>query len=404
MIPRKSLNPAERILAALDEGPEIENYAIHEIEALPIEEVRRRLDELGVDSSLPAYIKSLSARIASPAQKVLDALDDEGDQLSPEEIEHLPLEQVKVGLNSLGLNYLAGAHKIRELTGATFDGQQDDVDPKRTWWGRILTYLKIAGVVAALAKIIEPTSGAKIAGFAAAVTAALAFIFVVANRNPLEDKRAQFGQEPARWLQQQIPDLHKWVGAPGFARASFEGDTTSKRNSTATERHAVALPGGAQDAVRSFYDVLLVTMKDQTLGKGDRYQRLASIVDRTFNLPFMARLVMGQSDWASLSPVQQQSVTEALRHYIAATYADNFASYSGEELLVTGERLYGEGVIVLTKIVQSNGETDFVDYVMRHDQGSWQISDAYVDSAASELAKLRSEFFRPIIQREGSMV
>jgi ABC-type transporter MlaC component len=38
---------------------------------------------------------------------------------------------------------------------------------------------------------------------------------------------------------------------------------------------------------------------------------------------------------------------------------------------------------------------------MRHDQGSWRISDAYVDGAISELAKLRSEFFRPILQREG---
>lgn len=104
---------------------------------------------------------------------------------------------------------------------------------------------------------------------------------------------------------------------------------------------------------------------------------------------------------AGLPPDQQQKVTEALRHYIAATYADNFASYSGEELRVTGERRYGEGVIVQTKIVQSNGETNFVDYLMRHDPGYWRISDAYVDGVVSELAKLRSELFRPILQREG---
>ena len=51
----------------------------------------------------------------------------------------------------------------------------------------------------------------------------------------------------------------------------------------------------------------------------------------------MTRLAIGPS-WATLSPAQQQQLTEAFRHYIAATYADRFDSYSGEQLQVTGER------------------------------------------------------------------
>jgi len=116
----------------------------------------------------------------------------------------------------------------------------------------------------------------------------------------------------------------------------------------------------------------------------------------------MAGLVVG-SDWVNLSSTQQQRVTEALRHYIAATYVDNFESYSGEQLQVTGEQPYQEDVIVQTKIVQSNGKANFVFYRMRYSFSlrSWQVSDAYIDSAVSELAKLRSEIFRPILQREG---
>jgi phospholipid transport system substrate-binding protein len=406
MIAKKSPNPVDRILASLDESPEFENYPVHEIEALPIEEVRRRLDELGVDSSLPGYIKSLTASFAWPAQKVLDALDDE--ELSAEEIERLAPEEVRAKLNSLGQNYLSGIHKIRELTRAMSDRQQETNNPE-TWWSRILTRLKIVGAVAAIERLLEPISGAKLAGFTAGVTAVLAFVFVISNRNPPEDKKAQIEREKTSL--EQIAGLPKWhrqsssgaatVGAPSVTPASFGGHTTTERISAASEPKAAAPPGGAQEGVCSFYNVLLGTMKDRTLGKSDRYQRLASIVESTFDLPYMAQLVIGQSVWAGLPPTQQQKVTEGLRQYIATTYADNFASYSGEELRVTGERPYGEGVIVQTKIVQSNGETDFVDYLMRHDQGSWRISDAYVDGAVSELAKLRSEFFRPILQREG---
>jgi len=51
----------------------------------------------------------------------------------------------------------------------------------------------------------------------------------------------------------------------------------------------------------------------------------------------MTRLTIGSSS-ATLPPAQQQKLTAAFRHYIAATYADRFDSYSGEQLEVTGQR------------------------------------------------------------------
>src|SRR6266850_306329 len=120
---------------------------------------------------------------------------------------------------------------------------------------------------------------------------------------------------------------------------------------------AGALPAGAQDNVRNFYGTLLTTMKDgRTLGQSGRYARLGPVVDRVFDVPSMTRLAVGSS-WATLPPAQQQRLTEAFRHYIAATYADRFDSYSGEQLQVTGERPYNADVIVETKIIDSKGET-----------------------------------------------
>jgi len=81
-------------------------------------------------------------------------------------------------------------------------------------------------------------------------------------------------------------------------------------------------------------------MKDgRTLGQSGRYARLAPVVDRIFDVPLMAWLAVGPS-WATLSSTRQQQVTEAFAHYVSATYADRFDSYSGEQLQITGERLY----------------------------------------------------------------
>jgi phospholipid transport system substrate-binding protein len=161
-----------------------------------------------------------------------------------------------------------------------------------------------------------------------------------------------------------------------------------------------ALAVGPQDNVRGFYDTLLTTMRNgPTLGQSGRYARLAPVVDRIFDVPSMTRLAVGPA-WETLPPAQQQQLVDAFRHYIAATYADRFDSYSGQQLQVTGQRPYNADVIVQTKIVKSDGDTTALDYLMRQNQGSWQISDVFLDGTISQVAIQRSEF-HSILRREG---
>ena len=161
-----------------------------------------------------------------------------------------------------------------------------------------------------------------------------------------------------------------------------------------------AAASNPEDAVRSLYNVLLGNMQQgRALGEGGRYARLAPVVDRIFDLPLMTRLAVGPA-WETLPPAQQRQLQAAFAHYVTATYADQFDSYSGQQLQVTGERPTGNNIMVQTKIVKSNGETTKLDYLMRPDQGSWKISDVYLDGTISQLAVHRSEFYS-ILRREG---
>ena len=160
---------------------------------------------------------------------------------------------------------------------------------------------------------------------------------------------------------------------------------------------AVANP---DEAVRSFYGVLLGNMQQgRMLGESGRYAKLAPVIDRTFDIPLMTRLAVGPA-WATLPPAEQQRLQAAFAHYVTATYADQFDSYSGQQLQVTGKRQTGDDIMVQTKIIKSNGETTKLDYLMRPDQGAWQISDVYLDGTISQLAVHRSEFYS-ILRREG---
>ena len=154
-----------------------------------------------------------------------------------------------------------------------------------------------------------------------------------------------------------------------------------------------------QEVLRGFYHVLLGNMRDgHILGESGRLARLAPVVDRDFDIPGMTRLAVGAS-WANISPTEQQRLIAAFGHYVAATYADQFDSYSGQQLQVTGERPYGSDVMVETRIVKADGETTRLDYLMRQGSGG-RISDVYLDGSISQLAVHHSEF-HSILQREG---
>src|ERR1700739_3847131 len=131
----------------------------------------------------------------------------------------------------------------------------------------------------------------------------------------------------------------------------------------------LSTPGSAavsnpEDSVRSFYGVLLGNMQQgRMLGESGRYAKLAPVVDRTFDIPLMTRLAVGPA-WATLPPAEQQRLQAAFAHYVTATYADQFDSYSGQQLQVTGERPTGNNIMVQTKIVKSNGEAPKLGYVV----------------------------------------
>jgi phospholipid transport system substrate-binding protein len=162
-----------------------------------------------------------------------------------------------------------------------------------------------------------------------------------------------------------------------------------------------AMPFGAGgDTVRTLYTTLMNSMRNgPSLGARGRYAQIEPVVQRVFDVPYMARLAVGPQ-WASLTPAQQQQVAYAFTRYIAAIYAERFDNYSGEQLQVIGEQPSASGTIITTRIVKSNGEPVQINYLVRQSGGGWQIADVYLNGTISELATRRAEF-ATILSKQG---
>ncbi|HTV90325.1 MAG TPA: ABC transporter substrate-binding protein [Stellaceae bacterium] len=163
---------------------------------------------------------------------------------------------------------------------------------------------------------------------------------------------------------------------------------------------AFATLGDGASAVRSLYSTLLTAMQNgPALGPQGRYAQIEPVVRRVFDIPLMTKVAVGPQ-WDALTEAQRQQVTDAFARYIAAIYAERFDSYSGERLQVTGEQPSPGGAIITSRIVKSDGEPVNINYLMRQNDGVWQITDVYLDGTISELATRRSEF-ADILARSG---
>ena len=145
--------------------------------------------------------------------------------------------------------------------------------------------------------------------------------------------------------------------------------------------------------VSALYDALLQTMKQaKQLGLKGRYDKLAPVLAKTYNLPLMSRIAVGQS-WDALSAPQKQSIITAFTRMTTATYANRFDGFSGESLEVvrTVDRPNGDK-LVMTRIVQSDGKILALNYLARNTGSDWRVIDVYLNGTISELASRRAEF------------
>lgn len=160
---------------------------------------------------------------------------------------------------------------------------------------------------------------------------------------------------------------------------------------------------GPMASIQQLIDALLRAMKDGPgIAFGQRFDTLAPVIDRVFDLDAVLRSSVG-SAWASLPPVQRDMLQPVFRRYTIASYVNSFNSFNGQQFTVEPQtRTVGNGEqVVLTRITSPSGEGHKLDYVMRKTASGWRAVDVLADGAISRVAVQRSDF-RRLLSRGGA--
>jgi len=148
----------------------------------------------------------------------------------------------------------------------------------------------------------------------------------------------------------------------------------------------------ARTTVQALDDGLIAIMKGgKAAGVAGRSAMIGPIVDRTFDLPLMTRLVVGPT-WNTISPADQTALVAAFRKMTVGQYARNFDSWSGESFAIAPQVEERAGDKLVRTTLRGAGEPVSISYRLRQNGGRWRIIDIFYKNAISQLATRRADF------------
>ena len=161
----------------------------------------------------------------------------------------------------------------------------------------------------------------------------------------------------------------------------------------------------AADAASFINDLVsdaLKTLGNKQLSNDDRATRFRNLLDSDFDIPRIARFVLGRY-WNEASEQDRQKFQKLFEEYIVRSYAKRFSEYSGEQVKVTGSRPESEtSTLVQSQILRPNGAPPAkVDWRVRKDGAAFKIVDVDVEGVSMVLTQ--REEFSSVIQRSGGV-
>lgn len=150
--------------------------------------------------------------------------------------------------------------------------------------------------------------------------------------------------------------------------------------------------------IGAFYDKLLDCMKrGPELGFDGRYQIIEPALNESFDVATMCKIAMGP-EWTKMPGDKKGAVLLTFNKYMVATYAGRFKEFKNQQFKVGEAKPAGDGrILVETQLIRSNGEPVELNYLFRFSKNVWRVIDIYLAGAISQMAQLRSEFSKTVV-------
>jgi len=176
---------------------------------------------------------------------------------------------------------------------------------------------------------------------------------------------------------------------------------------------AAGLPPGLARAdefgagAKKFIEILtsdaisMLTVED--ISKTERADRFRRLMNENFAIKGIAKFVIGRH-WRKATESEKKEYLQLFEDLLVDTYADRFAKYSGEKLVVNKSEVRGKGdALVHTIMIRVDGAKPLkVTWRVRGKNGIYKIVDIMVEGISMVVTQ-KSEFASFIQKNGGSL-
>ena len=161
------------------------------------------------------------------------------------------------------------------------------------------------------------------------------------------------------------------------------------------------------DGAKKFIEILtsdaISMLTVENISKTERSDRFRRLMNKNFAIKGIAKFVLGRQ-WRKATESEKEEYLQLFEDLLVATYADRFAKYSGEKLLVKKSEARGKGdALVHTIMIRVDGAKPLkVAWRVRGKAGNYKIVDIMVEGIGMVVTQ-KSEFASFIRQNGGSI-
>lgn len=174
-----------------------------------------------------------------------------------------------------------------------------------------------------------------------------------------------------------IPPMNAQAARPSTARAAESSEDASAANVF----------------IQKLGNRALDILADKKRAPEEKDAAFQEMLQRSFDLPTIARFVIGRNAWFGASDEEKAEYLRLFEKLVVRVYSDRFSLYSGEQFHVLSERQEGERDTMVTSHIMRPGSTTpiVVDWRVRNFSGRQAIIDVVVEGISMSVTQ-RQEY------------
>jgi len=146
-----------------------------------------------------------------------------------------------------------------------------------------------------------------------------------------------------------------------------------------------------KDSMSKTIETITILIKDKSIEKPARHEKIEILVTPLFDFGLMARLSLGKTQWKKITPKERKNFSDLFATRIKQSYMNKLDLYTDEQVIIDDAVRVKSRIHLPTHLVRKNEKRDILYKFYKSKKRGWLIYDVDI-LGVSIIQTYRSQF------------